>query len=213
MNGGATPATRSRVSPARPLAGGDPRTLGRPGTKAHAEALREGIARVVTGMGLLLSPAKTLITHIDAGLDFLGRRIQRHHKRGTNKRCVYVYPAKKALAAVMAKVQTLCRQSTNLPLDVLLPRLNRMLRGWTTYFKYGCSHATFSYLRSYLWKQVIRWQERKHRCTVWKKLRRRYGRWPADRGVELFDPARVRAELLLLPGSADLDPTAEHRMR
>lgn len=49
MNGGATPATRSRVSPARPLAGGDPRTLGRPGTKAHAEALREEIARVVTG--------------------------------------------------------------------------------------------------------------------------------------------------------------------
>src|SRR5450756_1322788 len=36
---------------------------------------------------------------------------------------------------------------------------------------------------------------------------------PADRGVELFDPTRVRAELLLLPGSADLDPTAEHRMR
>jgi len=129
-------------------------------------------------VGLRLSPAKTLITHIDAGLDFLGRRIQRHHKRGTNKRCVYVYPAKKALAAVMAKVQTLCRQSTNLPLDVLLPRLNRMLLGWTTYFKYGCSHATFSYLRSYLWKQVIRWQERRHRRTVWKELRRRYGRGP-----------------------------------
>src|SRR5664280_834969 len=95
--------------------------------------------------------------------------------RGT---CVYVYPAKKALAAVMAKVQTLCRQSTNLPLDVLLPRLNRMLLGWTTYFKYGCSHATFSYLRSYLWKQVIRWQERRHRRTVWKELRRRYGKGP-----------------------------------
>jgi RNA-directed DNA polymerase len=78
----------------------------------------------------------------------------------------------------MATVQTLCRQSTNLPLDVLLPRLNRMLRGWTTYLKYGCSHATFSYLRSYLWKQVIRWQERKHRRTVWKELRRRYGRGP-----------------------------------
>src|SRR5664280_1486087 len=99
----------------------------------------------------------------------------RHQQEGTY---VYGYPAKKALAAVMAKVQTLCRQSTNLPLDVLLPRLNRMLLGWTTYFKYGCSHATFSYLRSYLWKQVIRWQERRHRRTVWKELRRRYGRGP-----------------------------------
>ncbi len=164
------------------------------GTRAHAEALREEIAGVLAGMGLRLSPEKTLITHIDEGLVFLGWRIQRHRKRGTGRSYVYVYPAKKALVAVMAKVKTLCRQSTNLPLDVLLHRLNRMLRGWTAYFKYGCSNATFSYLRSYLWKQVIRWQERKHRRTGWKELRRRYGRWPADGGVELFDPARVRAK-------------------
>jgi len=164
------------------------------GTKSHAEALREQIAGVLSTMGLRLSPEKTLITHIDEGLVFLGWRIQRHHKRGTGKSYVYVYPAKKALVAVMAKVKTLCRQSTNLPLDVLLHRLNRMLRGWTAYFKYGCSHATFSYLRSYLWKQVVRWQERKHRRTAWKELRRRYGRWPTDGGVELFDPARVRAK-------------------
>jgi len=163
------------------------------GTKAHAEALREEITGVLAGMGLRLSPEKTLITHIDEGLVFLGWRIQRHHKRGTERSFVYIYPAKKALSAVMAKVKTLCRQNTNLQLDVLLLRLNRMLRGWTAYFKYGCSHATFSYLRSYLWKQVIRWQERKHRRTAWKELRRRYGRWPADGGVELFDPARVRA--------------------
>src|SRR5450759_4810017 len=73
---------------------------------------------------------------------------------------------------------TLSTEHEPVPLDVLLPRLNRMLLGWTKYFKYGCSHATFSYLRSYLWKQVIRWQERKHRRTVWKELRRRYGRGP-----------------------------------
>jgi RNA-directed DNA polymerase len=162
------------------------------GTKEHAEALREEIAGVLATMGLRLSPEKTLVTHIDEGLVFLGWRIQRHRKRGTGKSYVYVYPAKKSLAAVMAKVQTICRVNTNLPLDALLHPLNRMLPGWTTYFKYGCSHATFSYLRSYLWKQVVRWQERKHRRTPWKELRRRYGIWPADGEVVLFDPARVR---------------------
>jgi RNA-directed DNA polymerase len=126
------------------------------GTKAHAEALRDEITGVLATMGLRLSPDKTLITHIDEGLDFLGWRIQRHRKRGTGKRYVYVYPAKKALVAVMAKVKTICRRSTNLPLDVLLHQLNRMLRGWTAYFRYGCSNATFSYLRSYPWKKVVR---------------------------------------------------------
>ena len=51
--------------------------------RADAEALREEIAEVLSTMGLRLSPEKTLITHIDEGLDFLGWRIQRHRKRGT----------------------------------------------------------------------------------------------------------------------------------
>ena len=42
------------------------------GTKDDAEALREEIAGVLSTMGLRLSPEKTLITHIDEGLDFLG---------------------------------------------------------------------------------------------------------------------------------------------
>src|SRR6185437_10447395 len=128
------------------------------GTREDAEALREEIAGVLSEMGLRLSPEKTLITHIDQGLDFLGWRIQRHRKRGTGRRYVYVYPAKKALTAIMAKIKTACRQNTNHPLAVLLHQLNRMLRGWTAYFKYGCSHATFSYLRSYLWQEIVRWQ-------------------------------------------------------
>ena len=163
------------------------------GTKEHAEALREEIAGVLATMGLRLSPEKTLVTHIDEGLVFLGWRIQRHRKRGTGKSYVYVYPARKSLAAVMAKIKAWCRQNINLPLKVLLIQLNRMLRGWAAHFKYGCSNATFSYLRSYLWKQVVRWQERKHRRTPWKQLRRRYGIWPSDGGVELFDPAKVSA--------------------
>ena len=91
------------------------------GTRDDAEALREEIAGVLATMGLRLSPEKTLITHIDEGLDFLGWRIQRHRKRGTNRHYVYTYPAKKALRAVTGKVKTLCRQiDTNQPLDALL---------------------------------------------------------------------------------------------
>ena len=164
------------------------------GTKVHAEALRDEIAEVLSAIGLRLSPEKTLITHIDEGLDFLGWHIQRHRKRGVGKRYVYVYPAKKALAAVMAKIKLACRKNTNQPLGLLLHQLNRMLRGWATYFKYGCSNATFSYLRSYLWKEIVRWQERKHRRTPWKQLRRRYGIWPTEGGTRLFDPARVSAK-------------------
>ena len=129
---------------------------------------------MLSTMGLRLSPDKTLITHIDEGLDFLGWRIQRHCKRGTNRRYVYTYPAKKALRAAMAKVQTLCRQvGTNNPLDALLLRLNPALRGWCAYFRPGVSAATFGYLGHYAWWQVGRWLRRKHPWITWKELRRR----------------------------------------
>jgi RNA-directed DNA polymerase len=165
------------------------------GTRADAEALREEIAEVLSTMGLRLSPEKTLVTHIDEGLDFLGWRTQRHRKKGTNRRYVYTYPSKKALVAVKDKVRRLCRQDVNLPLEVLLHRLSRMLRGWTTYFRFGVSHNTFRYLRAFLWRQVFGWVRRKYRQSNWKELRRRAsgGRWwPTTGEVTLFDPARVR---------------------
>jgi RNA-directed DNA polymerase len=166
------------------------------GTETDAHALREEIAGVLTRIGLRLSPEKTLITHIDEGLVFLGWHIQRRRKRGTNRRYVYTYPSRKALAAVMAKVKAQCRKTgTGLPLDVLLIEVNRMVRGWCEYFRPGVSSATFQYLSSYVWKRVMKWLKRKHRRTPWKELRRRYcgGRWwPASNERELFNPGKVR---------------------
>jgi RNA-directed DNA polymerase len=175
------------------------------GTRADAEALRDEIAGVLAGMGLRLSPEKTLITHIDEGLDFLGWRIQRHRKRGTRQQHIYTYPARKAVKAVMAKVKAICRQNVNLPLEVLLHQLNPVLRGWTAYFRPGVSFATFQYLRAYTWARVIAWIRRKHRRMNWKELRRRYcggGWWPADGKVTLFNPGKVRTTRYRYRGAA-----------
>jgi RNA-directed DNA polymerase len=165
------------------------------GTQADAEALREEITEILSTMGLRLSPEKTVITHIDEGLDFLGWRIQRHRKRGTDRSYVYTYPARKALRAVMGKVKTWCRRmDTNQPLEVLLLRLNQMLRGWCAHFRPGVSSATFAYLSAYTWARVIGWLRRKHRRITWKELRRRYcagGWWPGTTERVLFNPAKV----------------------
>ena len=47
------------------------------GTRSQTEALLPEVATVLSTVGLRLSVDKTLITHIDEGLDFLGWRIQR----------------------------------------------------------------------------------------------------------------------------------------
>lgn len=164
------------------------------GTRADAEALREEIAGVLESrMGLRLSAEKTLITHIDEGLDFLGWRIQRHRKPGTGRYYVYTYPSKKAVTAARRKVKTLCRQvAVNQPLDVLLRQVNQALRGWCGYFRPGVSSVAFAYLSHYACMTVWRWLRRKHRRATWKELRRRYGGWwPSGQELALFDPAKV----------------------
>jgi len=165
------------------------------GTREDAEALREEAARVLAPIGLHLSEEKTWITHIDEGLDFLGWRIQRHRKRGTERYYVYTYPARKALRAVMAKVKTICRQvDTNQPLDVLLLRINPVLRGWTAFFRPGVSSVTFQYLDAYVWRRVIGWIRRKHAGITRREFRRRYcggGWWPRGQERELFKTGLV----------------------
>jgi RNA-directed DNA polymerase len=175
------------------------------GSRSDAETLREEIADVLAPMGLRLSAAKTLVTHIDEGLDFLGWHIQRHRKRGSNRRYVYVYTSRPALRAATAKVKTWCRRvGTGQPLDVLLRRINAALRGWCAYFRAGVSSATFSYLSHYTWRTVWRWLHRKHPRSAWKQLRRRYadgGWWPAGTSEELFNPETVHTRWYRYRGS------------
>ena len=165
------------------------------GTRADAEALREEITGVLSTMGLRLSEEKTLITHIDEGLDFLGWRIQRHPKPGTSRSYVYTYPARKSVRTVTGKVKAVCRRTgTNQPLDVLLRQLNLALQGWCAHFRPGVSSAAFGYLRQYAWRRVLGWLRRKHRRSTWKDIRRQYcggGWWPASRDRALFNPAGV----------------------
>ena len=178
------------------------------GTREHAKALLPEAAEVLSTVGLRLSEEKTLITHIDEGLDFLGWHIQRHQKRGTDRQYVYNYPAKKALRSIKAKTKAICRMNVSLPLAVLLHKLNQVLRGWTAYFRPGVS-ARALHLRMIVWRQVFGWLRRKHPNAGWKELRRRFcdGKWwPRDGEVVLFNPGLGGHHAL--PAPRDEDPIA-----
>jgi RNA-directed DNA polymerase len=179
------------------------------GNREHAEQMKQAAAAVLAPMGLRLSTEKTKITHIDEGLDFLGWRIQRHRKRGTNRYYIYTYPSRKALKAVTHKVKTLCRQNVNQPLQILIRRLNPALRGWCAYFRPGVSSETFAYLAQYTWQRVMRWARRKHRRITSKGIRRRFcagGWWPTTNEIQLFNPTKVGTTRYRYRGTAIPSP-------
>ena len=146
-------------------------------------------------MGLRLSQEKTLITHIEQGLDFLGWRIQRHRKPGTSRRYVYTYPGQEGPPGRHGQGQDAVPTGRDEP-AARCPAAPAQpgVRGWCAYFRPGVSAATFSYLRYYLWHTVWRWVRRKHPKTTRKKIRRRYcgrGSWWASENRELFNPVTV----------------------
>jgi RNA-directed DNA polymerase len=182
------------------------------GSREQAEAIREEVARLLWDeLQMELSAEKTCITHVDAGFDFLGHRIRRVQWRG--KSVAVTYPSKKSLEAVKREVKSLTTCWTrNLSLRVLLIRLNPVLRGWSTYFRYDASKRTLAYVDHFAWWRVFRWLRKKHPQRSVKYLRRRYtgGRWQIqEEDVELFRPSRVRVERYRYRGRRILVPWME----
>jgi RNA-directed DNA polymerase len=163
------------------------------GERHHAEQLRRDLAAVLATVGLRLAPQKTAVVSIDEGFDFLGFRIQRHRKRGTNRRCVYTYPSRPAVNRVKDKVRALTRSSQP-DLTTLLERVNAQLNGWCNYFRHAVAKRTFSYLGAFTWRRVAYWLRKCHKGLTWKQLRRRFmgGGWTITDGqIILSNPASI----------------------
>jgi RNA-directed DNA polymerase len=181
------------------------------GTKPQAHALLDQLAEQVKALGLKLKAEKTALTHIDEGFVFLGQRIVRRPK--THKRYVYTLVSNEALASARRKVKTLTgRSTTNMELSELLAALNRVLRGWTNYFRHAVPKRTFSYLGYYAWWRVGRWLRKKHPRLTWAQINRRHTRNGSfhDKGVALLNPASISVTRYRYRGSKIPTPWNEH---
>jgi RNA-directed DNA polymerase len=167
------------------------------GTRDDTEALREEIGQVLATIGLRFSEAKTQVVHLDEGFDFLGFRLQRRRKRGTNRWYVYTFIADRPVRSVRAKIRAITGRTSQHNPGAVLIRLGQILRGWSAYFRHAVCKHTLSALARFTWTRVARWLSTLHRWT-WTDFRRQFidpatGRWlplSAD-GITLFDVSKV----------------------
>jgi RNA-directed DNA polymerase len=187
------------------------------GTQADTQALREDVAAVLATIGLRLSPAKTRIAHVSDGFDFLGFRIQRHRKRGTNKWYLYTFIADRPIRSLKAKIRALTHRTSQQDLGYVLARLNQVMHGWANYFRHAIAKNTFSMLDNFAWWRVIRMLRERHHWR-WKDVRRRFttptGRWlPITAGetelrrIAAIPVTRYRYRGSKIPSPWALNPT------
>jgi RNA-directed DNA polymerase len=169
------------------------------GTADDAAALKEQAQVVLAGLGLEFSEAKTRITHLSEGIDFLGLHIQWRQQRGSGKWYCMIFIADKPFAKIKQTIRTLTPRRSPRPLTEVIIEVNAALRGWTSYFRHAIAGRRFSFLRYYTWRRIVAWQREQRRWN-WTKvkrwLRRPDGSWRtiATEDAVLFDPTRVRIE-------------------
>jgi len=175
----------------------DPKEAGRPVLVRYAddfvilcapgqgEALRARLDRWLGARGLKLNEAKTRLVDSRRGFDFLGFRIRWQRSRRSGRWYAHVEASprsqQKLREAVRAKLN---HWSLWKRIDDAMAEINRLLRGWSSYFHFGHSSRVMGKLNWQVRERVRRWLWRKHgqKRGLYsgypdQRLRGQYGLW------------------------------------
>ena len=140
-------------------------------SRSQAERALERLTALLAGLGLEPKAAKTRIVHLEVeggGFDFLGFHHRLVRSPGLNgKRPVTFlarWPADKAMQHARDQLRELTRRSRLLlPVKWIVEDMNRFLRGWAAYFRFGNSAARFEKIRNYARMRLALFISKRHR--------------------------------------------------
>ena len=121
-------------------------------TRQQAEAALAEVEKIMTDLGLTLSPEKTKIASYGKGYEFLGFRLSSRSRSMRSK----------SLENFKTKVRELTRRCHNLDARVI-EKLNRVIRGTANYFATDFSTCIW------LFQQLDKWIRMRLRCMKFKR--------------------------------------------
>ena len=129
--------------------------------------------------GLELSKEKTKILTLKEGLDFLGYTLKyreqwkvREHffKERIGKNGIALYPQKKKVYNIIAKLREIFRKNYNDTAYTLITKINPILRGWYGYFNLSQSSKFRGYVRQAVFSFCVKWAMKKHPNWGWRRI-------------------------------------------
>jgi RNA-directed DNA polymerase len=140
-------------------------------SREQAEAALARLTDLLADLGLQPKTAKTRIVPLQVGgegFDFLGfhHRLVRSAKRVGTKGVTFLgrWPARKAMQHARNRIRELTiRSRLLLPVEVVVAEVNRFLRGWAAYFRYGNSADHFDKISRYVRMRIALFVSKRHR--------------------------------------------------
>jgi len=126
-------------------------------SQQQAEAALARLTVLLADLGLEPKAAKTRIVHLQVGgegFDFLGfhHRLVSSQGRVGGKGVTFLarWPTRKAMQRARDRIRELTlRSRLRLPVEVVVEDVNRFVRGWSGYFRYGNSADHFDKINRY----------------------------------------------------------------
>lgn len=106
--------------------------------------------------GLTLSERKTRIVNIEQGFDFVGWTVRPFNGK------LLIKPSKKNVQTFYRKVKETISSMKMVRQDILIMKLNPMLRGWANYHKSIVAKETFNRVDHLIWQAIWKWCRRRH---------------------------------------------------
>jgi len=116
--------------------------------------------------GLELSPAKTVITQVEKGFDFLGQNVRRYPNGK-----LLIKPSKKNVNTFLGGIRRIIRAARGISAANLIRKLNPAIRGWANYHRHVVSTRTFARVDHHIFFSLWQWARRRHpnKNTHWRK--------------------------------------------
>jgi RNA-directed DNA polymerase len=128
------------------------------------------IRQFMIARGLELSQTKTRITHIAQGFDFLGQNVRKYGNK------LLIKPAKKSVKALFDKVREIIKSNASATQEILIHKLNPVIRGWAMYHRHVVAKACYSSIDSRVWQLLWKWARRRHPSKGKRWVKKKYFR-------------------------------------
>jgi RNA-directed DNA polymerase len=147
-------------------------------SREEAERALEVLRAILSELGLTLKDAKTRIVELregGEGLDFLGfhHRWVRGNTPASRHLCFLArWPSRQAMQHARRRIHELTdRRRLLLPVEDVVQDVNRFLRGWSGYFRYGNSADAFGKITFHALVRLASFIAKRHKRST------RYGWW------------------------------------
>ncbi len=151
-------------------------------SRQQAEQVKARLAGWLAPRGLACNEAKTRITHLSEGFEFLGFSLRRYPNGK-----LLIKPGATAIKRFRKRLAGEFRALRGANAEAVLATIVPVTRGWCAYYKAAVSSRVFGALDAYLWRLTYKWacwtHPNKPKRWVTGRYYRRFSKFRTDRWV------------------------------